>query len=693
MHKLIALTSVLGLCISICGSTQNIESVTSATVLFYNDGDWRTHEQTPSALLVNKIATYDVAVEACASYGEKLLDCGQFGDFANVLAYYQYQLQNLNDGEESLLWSSCNQTYPVDFQGTVVTAKTSHIGIVNANANVSNALEFPFLCTNTAPFVKQVDTNYSSFPRVQTPSTIDGVSFEGLRDHMAYRFLGIPFAAPPVGDLRFEYSQPLLSAKKTVVNATQYGPACLQVGDFEGNSMGLNPWGNSEDCLYLQVFTPTLPIGKVPSQGLKPVMFWIHGGGLSSGTGSDSTFDGDSLVSRGDVVLVTINYRLNIFGFLSLDDGVITGNYGLSDQISALQWVQKYIAAFGGDPDNVTVFGQSAGGASVMNLIASPTARGLFKNAIPQSLDGNVVDQSSIATAMSPYLEPVCSTGLSLDCLQQVSVETLLDISEDYWGWSTVIDDVYIFDQPVSLVSEGDVNSVNVLMGFMPDEAQSLLATSITPNMTNFASALEILIEEGAINSSQSTAIASSNLWDVPEYYTDVYNATVNIGTDGFVICHVEEFFAAASSSNSTAFSSLWTYTHQRAYALSYYSYYDLCTFPVGQPYTPYYRCHSGDLYQVFGTYYIFDQPVRVEEDIYYTNAVQDIWTAFAKTGNPNPDKEYLKVRGYNSTLELFGGFTFEQFSDNQVANLQWPRPWYADLPDLEHCRLLGITF
>jgi hypothetical protein len=285
----------MGLWLYAAASPTNPQNAdTSVTVLFHNNGNWTNHAQTPSALFINKPSTYNDAVETCASYGEKLLDCSQFGAFVYDLTYQRY-LHNTNG---LLFWSSCLSFGPTSLNGIV------------RRASDEETFMLPFLCTNTAPFIDQVDTDYSNFPRVKT-SSIAGTTFEGLRDHMAFRFLGVPFAKPPVGDLRLRYAQPP-TYEGGNVDATKYGPACLQVGSFEGNSQGLNPWGNSEDCLYLQVFTPSLPVGGVPSKGLKPVMLWMHGGGMVNGAGSDSTFDGDSLVSRGDVVLVTINYRLNI---------------------------------------------------------------------------------------------------------------------------------------------------------------------------------------------------------------------------------------------------------------------------------------------------------------------------------------------------------------------------------------------
>lgn len=683
------LASFLGLCLLSAAAPTPTSSV---TVLFHNDGDWTSHEQTKSALLVSQPATHKAAAATCASYGETLLDCDQFGAFVNDLAYQEY----IHETSGLLFWSKCSSLLPTDSKG--VFAKDQAEGS-----------KLPFLCTNTAPFVSKVDTDYSEFPRVQTPQ-IEGTSFEGLRDHMAFRFMGIPFAKPPTGDLRFKYAQPI-EYTESKVNATAYGPACLQSGQFDGNSEGLNPWGNSEDCLSLQVFTPSLPVGDVSSKwkGLKPVMVWIHGGGMVSGTSSDSTFDGDSIVSRGDVVLVAFNYRLNIFGLLTLNDGTITGNYHISDQIMALQWVKKYIAAFGGDPDNITIFGQSAGAASVMNLVVSPEAKGLFNNAIAQSIGGFVKNQSVEAAEIEPTLQPLChnSTGEArLKCLQHVPAETLLNASSKA-SWQTVIDNVYMPEQPLSLVKQGNINSVNLMMGFMPEEGQSLMATMVSPNATNFNNTLSAFVKAGSLNQSQITSIAASGLWDVPQHYNSVYNASVNLATDSVILCYSTEFISAASSSptartwNSdaaaatTSFNSLWVYEHQRGYALSYYDYYGLCTFPVGKPDTPYYRCHSSDLYEVFGTYYLFDQPVRVVDDIYYTNAVQDMWTAFARTANPNPDEAYLAVRGYNSTAELFGRFQLQEYGDKtgELAKLQWPQPWYDSIPDQDHCRVMGLTF
>src|SRR5208282_4473213 len=214
-------------------------------------------------------------------------------------------------------------------------------------------------------------------------------------DVRVYR--GIPFAAPPVGDLRWKPPQPAASWQG-VRQATQFGNACSQP-PFPSNSL----YGNStppisEDCLYLNIWTPA----KSADDHI-PVMVWIHGGGFVHGTGAAFGYDGENLARKGAVV-VTINYRLGIFGFFALPEldaespQHVSGDYAFMDQIAALQWVQRNIAAFGGDPGRVTIFGESAGSVSVNILMASPLARDLFARAIGES-GGSLGPMPSLADA------------------------------------------------------------------------------------------------------------------------------------------------------------------------------------------------------------------------------------------------------------------------------------------------------
>ena len=661
------------------------------TVLFQNDGNWTTHADKPSAILVLNPSNRRDAVDTCASYGEELLDCKDLSIFYHQL---QYQVYLGNVKQNQTLWSSCSKK-PFTLDGT-----PSHM---------TDSTESPFICTNSAPTVTKVDTDFSTFPQINITS--NGTTFEGLRGHMAFRFMKIPFAKPPTGDLRFQHAQPW---NGTYVDATKYGPACLQYGRLNGNQQGFNPWGNSEDCLSLNIYTPHIPATPSIKSGpkLKPVLFWMHGGAFTHGSAVDGVFDGASLVSRGDVVLVTVNYRLSIFGFLALNDSTVTGNYDVSDKIEALKWVQKHISAFGGDPNNVTIFGQSAGGSAVISLIQSQKAAGLFTGAIAQSSGGGYATTPSAAAAqILPFIDKLCphATGaVRLECLQSLPAETLLQITEtNVTSWTSVIDGVYLEDMPIAQLAKGQkyVNNVKFMAGYMPDEYQSLVAEALPPNITSLEAGLEIMQKTGALNAKQVEAVLESPLWEVSptettavgnssEYsFNNAYNATVNVATNAFLTGPAIQVARVGAASYS--FDRMWIYTMDRAYALSYLNPWGMCSFPVDHPEVSYYKCHSGDLYEVFGTYYLYDQPIRVDDDVYYTNAIQDMWASFARTGNPNVDKSYLTTRGYNSTLAFFSDFVWPSFNTitPQVASLQFPGPAITTLPDQERIAVLAPFF
>ncbi len=212
----------------------------------------------------------------------------------------------------------------------------------------------------------------------------DAGSVEGAAsaDGKVRIFKGIPYAAPPVGELRWKAPQPPVHWTG-VKKATEFGARCVQDNIY--SDMVFRDRGPSEDCLYMNVWTSAKT-----AEARLPVMVWIYGGGFAAGAASEERQDGEVLAKKG-VVVVSFNYRLGIFGFfahpdLSRESGHgASGNYGLLDQVAALQWVQKNIAAFGGDPGNVTIFGESAGSFSVSALVASPLARGLFERGIGES--------------------------------------------------------------------------------------------------------------------------------------------------------------------------------------------------------------------------------------------------------------------------------------------------------------------
>lgn len=242
---------------------------------------------------------------------------------------------------------------------------------------------------------------------LETPK-LDSGPISGTHRDGVWQYLGIPYAAPPVGEMRWREPQPV-QAWEEVRPCNVYGPSCPQIDDDWRGQLAAGKM--SEDCLYLNVWTPA----ESPAERL-PVMVWIHGGAFKSGSGSLPLYDGHNLAARG-VVVVTINYRLGPFGFLAHpllteeSPHGTSGNYGLLDQIAALQWVRRNIPAFGGDRDNVTVFGESAGGMSVIDLMVSPLAEGLFHRAIVES--GPITDLG-LPISKTPTLREAERKGLGI---------------------------------------------------------------------------------------------------------------------------------------------------------------------------------------------------------------------------------------------------------------------------------------
>ena len=300
------------------------------------------------------------------------------------------------------------------------------------------------------------------------------VSGIAARDAQITVFKGIAYAQPPVGNLRWAAPRPP-DRWEGVRKADHYADACAQVfpkGDFP----------KSEDCLYLNVWTPA-----TSSDAKLPVMVWIHGGGLRVGSAREALYDGEELSKKG-IVVVTLGYRLGLLGFLAYpeltqeDSHHSSGDYGLLDQLAALQWVNRNIAAFGGDPNKVTIFGQSGGAFSVNALVASPLAKGLFRGAISES--GGV--GSGFARTAMPSLEDSEKAGVkfaesvgahSLAELRAIPAEKLLQPN----GFSQPNVDGWFFPQSLAaLFEEGKENQVPMIVGSNSDEAQHFLRSALT---------------------------------------------------------------------------------------------------------------------------------------------------------------------------------------------------------------------
>ncbi|HYL36908.1 MAG TPA: carboxylesterase family protein [Bryobacteraceae bacterium] len=293
-------------------------------------------------------------------------------------------------------------------------------------------------------------------------------------------FKGIPFATPPVGELRWR--APKAAGNWEGVRAgDKFGPICMQ--RRPGNAANGGSSAMSEDCLYLNVYTAA-----ASSKDRRPVMVWIHGGALTSGAGS--IYDGEALAKKG-VVVVTVNYRLGVFGFFAHpeltkeSDRNASGNYGLLDQIAALEWVQKNIAAFGGDPKRVTIFGESAGSWSVNYLTATPLARGLFQRAIGES-GGEFAPARKLADMEQAGVK--FGTTLSANSLAALRAKSADDLMKAQ-GFQTAanVDGWFLPQDVFTIYSGGKQNDVPTIIGSNSDEG-----TMFTQPNVNAASFREL---------------------------------------------------------------------------------------------------------------------------------------------------------------------------------------------------------
>jgi len=329
---------------------------------------------------------------------------------------------------------------------------------------------------------------------------IEGGKVQGVESTVkgVYIYKGIPFAAPPVGDLRWKEPQPVIPWDG-ILTADTFGPGAVQA-----NHDSSNPWTSefywedpefSEDCLYLNVWTsaPGKPEKKLP------VAMWIHGGAYTGGWGYEPEFDGKVWAEK-DVVLVTINYRLGIFGFMNHpllaeeSPHHVSGNYGILDQIAALKWVHANIAAFGGDPDNITILGQSAGAGSVKTLVSSPLTGNLIKKAIIQSGGGVNIRPAGMPAPVQPAVSQMSLLGNAykelfdwagydtLEKMRAASTEEVFGLAARYTAetgnrirlsTSPVIDGYVSVESFDSAAVEGKIKDIPYMIGYTRDDMGS----------------------------------------------------------------------------------------------------------------------------------------------------------------------------------------------------------------------------
>jgi para-nitrobenzyl esterase len=455
-------------------------------------------------------------------------------------------------------------------------------------------------------------------------STTDGVN----------QFLGIPYATPPVGSLRWRPPKDYGFFPGFVLQATQFGSECTQAG------------GGSENCLFLNVFTPYV----IPDDGWRdrdrrglPVMLWIHGGGLING--SSTPYNPELLVKKG-VIVVTINYRLGFLGFFAQSaidaEGHLNGNYGLMDQQFALKWVRRNIANFGGDPNRVTIFGESAGGQSVYAHLASPRASGLFRGAIAESGSYaefqdyffNVVTLAQAETTGTTSVpsgtaiaDSVGCTSQTASCLRAVPAATM--IAKQPFPLYPFVDGKLLTQTIGAAFANGEFNRVPVIAGTNHDEYRLFVALDFD------------LIGNPILTSAQYDS-ASNALWGslgppvLGLYPFAAYptggQALGASGTDGVFSCparNVDQALSKLVTTYAYEFNDENAPPAQSAFG-------GLLTFPLG-------AYHSSELQYLFPGIDVFGLPTTLSsQQTQLSDAMVSYWTQFAKNGDPNSPGEPL---------------------------------------------------
>jgi len=442
---------------------------------------------------------------------------------------------------------------------------------------------------------------------------------EGWLLEKTRQFLGIPFAAPPIGDLRWKRPQPHAAWTETFVADTK-GKMCTQ-----GKAIGTGIETTSgEDCLTINVWTP-----ERPTSDKLPVMVWIYGGGFEIGSGSDNMYDGRILSEQTGAVVVTFNYRLGPLGFLALPalaaedkDHSSSGAYGLEDQRAALEWVKTNIASFSGDPTKVTLFGESAGGISTCAHIVSPPSKGLFQRAIIESgpCDSSISKADGEAQG-AKYVEALGCTAAPdvLACLRgKTEEEALFALPSDgdfLFGnganWYPVIDGYNLPDRQGKLLESGAFEKMPIIVGTNADEGSLFFALDNiqVPDEATFLSLIEKVVPGKSAEILAHYPIAT---------YGDPKTAlSTAVGDAGF-ICQTRRMARAFLKGGATPYLYHFTYAPP-----------DSLLGPIGS-------FHAAEVKYVFGVPSLLSPQALNDDELTMSAAIQGYWSRFAAAGDPN---------------------------------------------------------
>ena len=463
--------------------------------------------------------------------------------------------------------------------------------------------------------------------------SISGGKIQGVPSDSAgvLVYKGIPYAAPPVGDLRWKKPQPVQSWD-TVMVADHYGhiamqdaldPSSFYVKEFYQDGLP----AMDEDCLYLNVWAPAKTVGKTDA-GL-PVAMWIHGGAFDHGWGNEITMDGDAWASRG-VIMVTINYRVGIFGFfshpeLSAEGEGASGNYGIYDQIAALKWIKKNIAQFGGDPSNITILGQSAGGMSVRTLVASPASRDLMAHAIIQSgggvTDGGIFPPQEHYDSIGIEFSEYAGASPGLRAPSSAASSECAVASPGLRAPSSAGSSEYAVASP-GLRAPSSAESSEYAVAFSLKELRAVPADQLLQLGNRFLEYKNHRVRfsphsAGDIDTDFSKAVKEGTVADIP-YMIGSTSGDI----PGLAGQPVERFCTLRDSLSEKP---VYCYVFER----------DL---PGDEPEQNHGAFHSSELWYMFGTLKNAWRPFT-KEDYELSGKMVDYWTNFAKFGDPNGAK------------------------------------------------------
>jgi para-nitrobenzyl esterase len=440
---------------------------------------------------------------------------------------------------------------------------------------------------------------------------------QGYKEKGLEIFKGVPFAETPIGKLRFS---PPVSKQSWdgVLNTTEYGPCSFQgYSELEEYLGKLEP--ESEDCLSLNIWTPAADSGK------RPVMFWIHGGAFMIGGGTDPMYDGSALALRGDIVVVTINYRLGSFGFLYSKG--ISPNVGSQDQLMALKWVNENIESFGGDPANVTIFGESAGGYSVLALCTMSKAKGFFRRVIAQSapyIDTNVSDKTS-----KKILRKLSIKVGDIDALREVPPDKIIDAQNQVTASQPtdvmalrplIIGDTFP-KHPLKAFLNGECAKIDFMIGTNLEEFK--LYTAMEP----FKSMIENDAEKLLVGFLGTLGIEIKKSEEIIKIYKEA--------REGKYSKELLEVFTAIITDYAFRIPTIRLLEAQKLHQPNTYNY--MFTWPSPGLNGNLGACHSLEIPFVFGT---LNSPTLKEfvrgapKDL--SEKIMDAWINFAKSGNPN---------------------------------------------------------